>query len=113
MLKLAIMAPWKYLDVPYSAHTFLNFLNYLRSSFFSLLELVNEVVYKASVSIKQLPFTLPRENYIQNAENSHNNTIVLGMKHFKWYEVPRHLQRLELYMTSVFGQKQIFESTFC
>ena len=102
------MPPWKYLDVLYSAHTFLKFLNCLRSSFFSPLGLVNQVVYKASVSIKQLHFTLPRENYIQNVENSHNNTIVLGMKHFKWHEVPRHLKRLELYMTSVFGQTQIF-----
>ena len=69
------MAPGKYLDVSYTAHTFLKFLNYLSSSVFSHLELVNEVVYNASVSIKQVPSTLPRENYIQNVENSHNNTF--------------------------------------
>ena len=69
------MAPGKYLDVSYTAHTFLKFLNYVSSSVFSRLELVNEVVYKAPVSIKQVPSTLPRKNYIQNVENSHNNTF--------------------------------------
>ena len=49
------MAPGKYLDVSYTAHTFLKFLNYLSSSVFSRLELVNEVVYKAPVSISKYP----------------------------------------------------------